>query len=346
MKHTIILSEKTTFNDALGELDKSGVGFLACVNSVNDLIGILTDGDVRRAILNGQSELKNIINSHPFTMSSQATKQEIIAKLIKLHRRHMPLINSEGKLDSVFYLDSVEFENKENSVVIMAGGLGSRLGKLTEHTPKPMLTVGGKPIIKHILEQFREQGFRKFIFCVNYKKEVIKDYFEDGSKFGVEISYVEEKKRLGTAGALSLISPKFEHPFFIINGDVMTNLDFSSFLEAHVLSKSDASMAVREFEHQIAYGVVETDELNNIIGLTEKPKVKYNINSGVYILSPKTLDLVPKDVFYDMPSLFENLISLDYNTKAYLIDDYWIDIGMEEQLNKANKDFSVNNESE
>ncbi|OBT09106.1 nucleotidyl transferase [Shewanella sp. UCD-FRSSP16_17] len=345
MKHTIKLNEKTTFNEAIGELDKAGVGFLACVNSDNVLIGILTDGDVRRAILNGESDLKNIINSNPFTMSSQANKQEIIAKLIKLHRRHMPLINTAGELDSVFYLDSVEFENKKNSVVIMAGGLGSRLGKLTEHTPKPMLTVGGKPILKHILEQFREQGFRNFIFCVNYKKEVIKDYFGDGSKLGVDISYVEEKKRLGTAGALSLIEHKLEHPFFIINGDVMTNLDFSSFLESHVSSKSFATMAVREFEHQIAYGVVETDDHSNIVGLTEKPTVKYNINSGVYILSPDTLDFVPQDVFYDMPSLFEDLISLDYNTKAYLIDDYWIDIGIEEQLNKANKDFSVNGES-
>ena len=323
----MILSSDSTFKEAIRIIDQNGNGFLAIVDNDNALIGILTDGDIRRAILDDKTELLDIINKEPVTMDNTATKQQVLHRLKELHRKHMPIIDEDGLLHDVITLDDEEFDLKPNWVVIMAGGLGSRLGELTKDTPKPMLMIGEKPMLEHIIEMFSSHGFTKFILSVNYKSEVIRDYFKDGTEFGVEIKYLEEAKRLGTGGALSLIDSEFHEPFFVTNGDIISSVDYEKLLDYHNKSSSSATMCVRRSSYQVPYGVIDIDNKNNIVDLKEKPKYNFLINSGVYVLSPEVLKFVPKDEYFDLPTLFALLKSEGYVNKSYEISDYWIDMG-------------------
>ncbi|HEC1794932.1 TPA: alcohol dehydrogenase, partial [Campylobacter lari] len=205
---------------------------------------------------------------------------------------------------------------------------------------KPMLKVGNKPILEIIIEKFKKQGFINFILCVNYKAEVIQDYFKDGKDFDVRISYIQENKRMGTAGALSLIENIGHEPFFVTNGDILTEVDYNSILEFHIANKSLATMGVRKYFYQIPYGVIVSNIKNQIVKIKEKPEQTFLINSGIYVLDPKILSYMPKNEFYDMPALFEDI--QESNKYAYLIEDYWIDIGRHDEYNKANMD--LNNE--
>lgn len=342
-KYSIILNDTTTLTDVVAAIDKGGIGFLALTDSEANLLGIVTDGDLRRSILKNTSNLTDIINFTPVTMKYDSKRSQIIEKLRTVHRRHMPLVDGD-KLVSVFVLDEPESCSYDNYVVVMAGGLGSRLGELTKETPKPMLKIGDRPILQHLVEQFRDQGFSKFIFCLNYKKEVIVEHFGDGKKFGVLIDYVVENERLGTAGALSLLrNYELTHPFFVINADVLTTLDFKALLDSHVSNSTIATMCVRTHDFTIPYGVVVTDSYNTIVDISEKPTHSYNVNAGIYVLDKNTLPFVPDNTFYDMPTLFSNLAKQGISTKIYQMNDYWVDIGKKEDLLKANQDISIGN---
>lgn len=339
MPDAFLLTPESTLLEAIKALDDAGIGFLAFIDDKKSLVGILTDGDLRRGILNQKTELLDIINTTPMTLLHDTAQVEIIAKLKSLHRRHMPLVDENNIFQRVFSLDDIEFISKDNVVVIMAGGLGTRLGDLTKDTPKPMLQVGDRPMLRHLVEQFRDQGFRQFIFCLNYKKEIIKDYFEDGTALGVKINYVVEEKRMGTAGALGLIKDALQQPFFVINADVLTNVDFNSLLDFHHKAENVATMCVRQFEQQVPYGVIETDEHNRITSLKEKPSFSFNVNAGVYTLAPQVLDYIPDDQFFDMPTLFEKLMVHQQRCSVFSLHDYWLDIGQKDDFNKANRDM-------
>jgi len=339
MNNTFILKDDSTFELAVEALDRTGLGFIAVVDETNLLLGILTDGDIRRSFLRKEFDLRSIINKNPEVMNETSSQQEIISRLKILHRRHMPLVNDKMQLKGVFSLDDITFVTRDNPVVIMAGGLGSRLGKLTKTTPKPMLNVGNRPMLQHLIEQFRDQGFRKFIFCVNYKKDIIRDYFSDGSTLGVKIEYIEEEKRLGTAGALSLINPRINVPFFVINADILVNIDFMQLLNFHLKSQSLATMCVREFQMQVPYGVINSNNNNKLLSLDEKPKITFDVNAGIYLLDPSVNTYIPKNQFFDMPSLFEILIDKELQTSVFQINDYWRDIGQREDLEQANADM-------
>ena len=328
----MFLSDKSTFKEAIKTLDKNGNGFLAIVDANNKLLGILTDGDIRRAFLDDKNELLDIINKNPLKMISEQSKQSVLYKLRESHKRHMPIVDNNGTLVDVVSLDEEEFDLKPNWVIIMAGGLGTRLGELTKDTPKPMLEVGNKPMLEHIIEMFVSQGFTKFMLSVNYKSEIIKQYFKDGNDFGVEIKYLEETKRLGTGGALSLIDIDLMEPFFVTNGDIITSIDYEKLLSYHIVNSSMSTMCVRKNSYQIPYGVVEKDANNNILDLKEKPKYEFLINTGIYVFSPHVLKYVPKDEFFDLPNLFKLLNKEGYVNKSYEIDDYWIDMGHPEDL--------------
>jgi len=339
VNNTFILKKDSTFELAVEALDRTGLGFIAVVDETNLLLGILTDGDIRRSFLRKEFDLHSIINTNPEVMNETSSQQEIISRLKTLHRRHMPLVNDKMQLKSVFSLDDITFVTRDNPVVIMAGGLGSRLGQLTKETPKPMLNVGDKPMLQHLIEQFREQGFRKFIFCVNYKKNIIRNYFSDGAKLGVKIKYIEEEKRLGTAGALSLIKPSINVPFFVINADILVNINFMQLLNFHLKSQSLATMCVREFQMQVPYGVINSNSNNDLISLDEKPEIIFDVNAGIYLLDPSVNVYIPKNTFFDMPSLFEILIDKGLQSSVFQINDYWRDIGQIEDLEQANADM-------
>lgn len=342
MKYTIKFDMNLNLNDAVKALDNSGVGFLAFVDNDNKLLGILTDGDLRRGVLNREMEVYKIINKEPIVMDYNTSKSEIIDRLKCLHRRHMPLVDSNNVLKSIFTLDEVQFFSRSNEIFIMAGGLGSRLGNLTKIIPKPMLTVGDRPILQHLVEQFRDQGFRNFTFCVNYKKEMIINFFGDGKKFGVRIKYIIEKEKLGTAGALSLVKDKPDDPFIVINADVLTSLNFEHLIESHIESRNLATMCIRKYSQEIPYGVIKSDCHSNIIGIEEKPSISFDVNTGIYVFDPSIINFVPLNKYFDMPTLFEVLLKEGVYCGVFELIDYWLDIGKVNDYKQANVDLNYN----
>ena len=225
-----------------------------------------------------------------------------------------------------------------NKVILMVGGLGTRLRPLTEDTPKPLLKVGGKPILETIIENFKKYGFKNFVFCVNYKAHMIEEYFGNGKKFGVNIEYVYEKERMGTAGALSLLNKVPNEPFFVMNGDLLTNINFEDMLRFHLEHNAIATMGVREYEYQVPFGVVNVKN-EKILSIDEKPIHKFFVSAGVYILDSSCINMIPKDKFYDMPTLFDDILKYNDNIVSFPIREYWLDIGRLDEYEKANVEY-------
>ena len=243
----LVLKASSSLEEAIKLLDDNGTGVLPVIDNSKKFLGLITDGDIRKAILNKNLDIEHIINRKPFKLNIKATKQQKMTYLKSIHRRHLPLVDDENKFIEMFSLNENDFNLKPNWVVVMAGGLGKRLGDLTKETPKPMLKVVNKPMIEHIIDFFISHGFTKFIFCVNYKANIIKDYFKDGKEFGVQIKYIEEKKRLGTGGALSLIDFELKDPFFVTNGDVLASLDYEDLLDFHKVNKFSKFVIIINF---------------------------------------------------------------------------------------------------
>jgi NDP-sugar pyrophosphorylase family protein len=221
----------------------------------------------------------------------------------------------------------------------MAGGLGTRLLPLTADTPKPMLPVGGKPILETVISQFIKHGYSKFIISLNYKGDSIKNHFGDGSQMGAEITYLQEEQRMGTAGSLGLL-PKFpKDPFFVMNADILTRVDFESLMDFHIMNGASATMCIREFGMEVPYGVVRLNR-DTIVSIEEKPVQQFYVNAGIYVLEPKVLELIPKGQPLDMTSLFEKTVEKGWSTLSFPIREYWMDIGKHEDFDRANQDFN------
>ena len=303
----------------------------------------MTDGDIRRGFLKGlniNSSIKSIIFKKPTVVRKNYSKEKLIKIALSKKIYQIPIVDKNGKLKGVHILDEIiQPKNKSNKVVIMAGGRGMRLRPLTKNIPKPMLKVGNKPILQIIIEKFKKSGYKNFVICVNYKSKMIKDFFGDGSKFGVKIEYIDEKKRMGTAGALSLFKLKPKKPFFVINGDLLTNLDFEKLIDFHHDHNSKATMCISEYNIKSPYGEVKLD-VENIITIAEKPVHKFFVNAGVYVLDPSCIDLVPKK-FYDMTSLFKKIIINKNKVVSFPIGEYWLDIGRFNDYKKANLEYNL-----
>jgi len=336
------MTEESTIRDALVTIDAGAVKFAIVVDSDDKLIGTLTDGDIRRAILDGKtldSSIKNVYFTKPTVVSVNNTKEEIINLCISKKIYQIPVVDKNGRVVSIDFLDELlKPEVHENKVILMVGGLGSRLRPLTENTPKPMLHVGGKPILQTIVEKFVSYGFVNIVMCVGYKSNAIQDFFNDGSQFGAHIEYILEDKRMGTAGALSILTSRPDLPFFVMNGDLLTNVNFEHLLEFHSANNSIATMCVREYDFQVPYGVVKMRQ-GEILAIEEKPVHKFFVSAGIYMLEPQCVELIPADEFYDMPTLFENLISLNKKTVSFPLREYWLDIGGLDEYEKANRDY-------
>jgi NDP-sugar pyrophosphorylase family protein len=227
---------------------------------------------------------------------------------------------------------------RDNWVVLMAGGLGSRLGELTRSCPKPLLRVGPQPILEIILERFIEHGFRQFFISINYKKEMIRDYFGDGSRWGVVIDYLEEYDRMGTAGSLALLPDRPAAPLLVMNGDLLTRVDFARALEFHYERDVQATMCVRKFSQTVPYGVVEVDQ-HHLLRIVEKPVEEYLVNAGIYVLDPDVLSLIPGGEYMDMTDLFRRVLQAGHTTAAFPFDDYWLDIGRMPDFQQACQDY-------
>lgn len=337
----IKINQNASIKEALKVIDKGAIKVAVVLSDDGLLLGMLNDGDIRRALLKGMSlgdSIAGIINKHPVVANINDTKERILelANEKKLHQ--IPII-SNGKLVGI--QDIREFlapKNKPNKVILMVGGLGTRLRPLTNDVPKPMLDVGNKPILHTIVENFAKYGYTDIIMCVNYKSEIIKEYFGNGDKFGVKIEYVLENQRMGTAGALSLLKEKPKDDFFVMNGDLLTNVNFEYLHEYHKDSNALASICIRKYEMQVPYGVVNV-RANKVTSIEEKPTQSFFVSAGIYMFSPIVLDFIPKGVFYDMPTLFSELLKHDFPIHPFPIREYWLDIGRMDEYRRANDEY-------
>jgi len=305
----ITLPPQTTIREALLNLDRSSMQIVLVADPQGRLLGTVTDGDVRRALLRGA------------TLDSR-----------------VEILDGEGRLVDLIHDKKDGTQQWSNPVVLMLGGLGMRLRPLTQKVPKPMLTVGDKPILETILEHVVAQGFNRFFFCINYLGEMIRDHFGDGSRWGVRIEYVEERQRMGTAGALGLLERPPEQDFLVMNGDLLTKVDLGALLSFHREHGHQATVCVREYRQQVPYGVMEMKG-TRITRLEEKPVSRHFVNAGIYALSPKTLQWIPEHRPYDMPQLLNELIMRRQTVGGFPLAEYWLDIGRLPDFEQAQADF-------
>jgi dTDP-glucose pyrophosphorylase len=339
----VIVYNSQTIKEALRTINNGAMKIAIVVDKEQKVLGTLTDGDIRRGLLDGlslDSSIDSLYFKTPTMANINESKESIIQKAISKKLYQIPIIDDQGRLVDIEDLATLlKTSNRRNTVILMAGGLGTRLKPLTEKIPKPLLKVGNKPILETIIENFIKYGFVNIIISVNYKANMIKEYFGDGSKYGISIQYIEETKRLGTAGALSLIENRPQEPFFVMNADLLTNINFSHLLDFHSFENAIATMCVREYDFQVPYGVVQTQG-SSITSIEEKPVQKFFVNAGIYTLSPQVFQYIPENQFYDMPTLFEDLIKKNLKTISFPVHEYWLDIGRIEEFEKANNEYN------
>jgi dTDP-glucose pyrophosphorylase len=338
----ICIKPTLSIEEAMGVINRGNVR-IACVVDVNNrLLGTLNDGDIRRGILKGKSlsdSINDVYHTNAIFADESTTKAKLLNLCLQKQINQIPIIDNNKKIVDLFVLnDPLSRKQHGNNVVLMVGGLGTRLRPLTENTPKPMLKVGGKPILQTIVEGFAKSGFTNISMCLGYKSNIIKNFFQDGGEFGVNIDYVVEDKRMGTAGALTLLTKKLDKPFFVMNGDLLTNVDYENMLDFHSSNDSKATMCVRKYDIEVPYGVVSTIN-EEITSIKEKPIHRFFVNAGIYLLEPGCVDLIPKGEFYDMPSLFDKLISNNEKVVSFPLKEYWIDIGQMDDFNQAHNDY-------
>jgi dTDP-glucose pyrophosphorylase len=337
-----LISENTPIREAIKVIDEGALQIALVVDANERLMGTITDGDVRRGILKGialEESAVLIMNAAPTVAHAQQSRDEILELLRQKSLHQVPVLDQDGHLVGLEVIeDLLRPQIKDNLVVIMAGGLGSRLGTLTSDCPKPMLHVGGKPILETIIEKFLEFGFHKFCLSVNYKAEMIKAHFGDGSKYGCSIDYLHEDEPLGTAGPLSLLPNRPASPILVINGDVLTKVDYNHLLSFHQEHNATATMCVREYDIQVPYGVVNVDA-HRFVSIEEKPVHKFFINAGIYILAPDALDMLAPGEHCDMPSLLNRVAQQEQETAVFPVREYWLDLGQIEDFNRAKGEY-------
>ncbi|MGH1429902.1 MAG: nucleotidyltransferase family protein [Neptuniibacter sp.] len=340
----VTISPQSTIRDALEIINNEALRISLVIDKCERLLGVVTDGDVRRGLLNGETLDKSvqcIMNTSPVTFSSGVDRQRVLNRMNELDILSIPIVEGD-KLVGLETLHGalVEQEKLENPVFIMAGGFGKRLRPLTNDCPKPMLNVGGRPILETLIRSFKQAGFRNFYISTHYMPDLIMKHFGDGTALGVKITYVHENEPLGTGGALGLLPNDLPArlPLIMMNGDVLTKVNFERLLEFHNQNGADATMCVREYDYQIPYGVVN-GEGSKVTSMVEKPIQSFFVNAGIYVLSPSVVDAVSKGQKIDMPSLLEQRVSQDNDVLMFPIHEYWLDIGRMEDFNRAQVDI-------
>jgi len=326
--------------DAMKLINQNAARIVLAVDEAGRLIGTATDGDIRRGLLAGvtlDSPLERVLHRDPVTIPPGTPNEQVLALMRDRQISQVPIVDKEGLVHGLSLVDNLarpEIHQGDTWVVLMVGGQGQRLRPLTNDTPKPMLSVGERPLLEIILGQLVDQGFTKFFFSVNYMADAIRDYFGDGAKLGVRIEYLEEKTRMGTAGALSLLPGMPEGPIIVMNGDLLTNVNFGHILSYHRSLGACATMGVREYDIKIDFGVVEVSE-GVITGLQEKPVHQFLINGGIYVLEPEVLAHIAEESYLDMPVLFQQLVDDEKKCVVFPIVEYWLDVGRRQDLDEA-----------
>lgn len=338
----VLMGPNATLRDALATIDAAGAQIALVVDSERRMLGTLSDGDIRRGLLRGldlSSSVSSAMHVNPTCLRVDEERQSILSAMRRCGLHQVPLVDSWGRVVGLEIVDDfLAAPTRENRVVIMAGGIGARLHELTQHTPKPMLKVGPRPLLETIVRAYADQGFVNFYFAVNYKADQIESHFGDGRAFGVHIAYLREKQRMGTAGALSLLEERPESPLVVTNADLLTKEDYGHILDRHIDSRADATMAVRDYEMQVPFGVVHERD-GKLEAIDEKPVHRYVVSAGMYVLSPQAVELVPPDCATDMPALFEAMVARGMSTRCHHTNGYWLDIGRIHDYERANMEF-------
>jgi dTDP-glucose pyrophosphorylase len=335
---TYCINSDATILDALKKLDASGLGICLVADIDGRLTGTLSDGDIRRALIKGASlscAVSAHVNRNFYAVSPCASRAEVLEIMQARKFSQIPIIDAAGKLKGLHLLHSLISQRvKDNWAVIMAGGKGTRLGKLTASIPKPMLKVAGRPILERIILHLIGHGIKNIFIAVNHLSNIIEDYFKDGSAWGCNIMYLREDEPLGSGGALSLLPSVAELPVILMNGDLIVETDLDSMLQFHEQNNYFATMGVHYYNHEVPFGCIEIEN-NRIVALEEKPLLSKVINAGVYVLSPDAVNSIPKNTFFPITTLFENALAEKSPCGAYYLDGDWMDVGQLEQLRQA-----------
>ena len=339
-----LLPNDATMQQAIRLLNDASLQIALVVTTDGRLVGTLTDGDIRRGLLRGlkmDDSVDSIVRREPLVVPPQMSHDTVL-QLMKTNKIHqLPVIDENRHVVGLHLIDQLLVPAlRANTMVIMAGGKGTRLRPHTEKCPKPMLQVAGKPMLEHIIKRAKGEGFEHFILAIHYLGHMIEDYFGDGSRWQVKIDYLREDSPLGTAGAISLLDPKPETPFIVSNGDVLTDIRYGELLDFHCRHEAAATMAVRLHEWEHPYGIVHTEGVD-IVGFEEKPVARSHINAGVYVLEPSVLNVLNDNEHCDMPTLFSRLQDNASRTIVYPMHEPWLDVGRVDDLNRANSENSA-----
>lgn len=344
---------ETPMHEAMRRLDSGGVGIVLVTDSGGCLLGTLTDGDIRRAILAGRgldtgvgaflADKNNPVYPEPVCMEAGASPERMLGVMQERRIRHLPVLDEQRRVvDLVLLEDLLPDETCEPlTAVVMAGGLGTRLRPLTSDTPKPMLDVGGRPLLERTIERLRGAGVHDVIVSTRYKAEVVEEHFNDGSRFGVNVRYLTEGRPLGTAGSLRLMD-RPAATMLVLNGDVLTNVDYRAMRRFHTDHAAALTVGVRKYEFSVPYGVVDCDGVH-VAGLREKPTYTSFVNAGVYLLEPTAFDHLGEaaDGPFNMTDLIERLVAAGESVVSFPIHEYWLDIGRHEDYEKARQDVAA-----
>jgi dTDP-glucose pyrophosphorylase len=341
----VLVPEGATLREVLEQITRSGKQIALVVDAESRLLGLVTDGDLRKSILRGlslEAKVDEAMNRSPVVGAQGLPAAEALALMRGRRIRHLPLLDSRGRVVDLLIFDDLlaPLPPLTNRVVIMAGGEGKRLRPLTESTPKPLLSVGGRPILEILIEHLRQSGLADIVIALHHKPEMIREHLGDGRRLGVRLEYVEEPAPLGTMGALTLLRDRLDSSFFVVNGDIVTRCDFRAMWDFH-RSQPHVAMTVGVSLHQveIPYGefTVKGDRVTNV---EEKPRKEFPVNAGIYVLDPSVLDAIPPSRYFDATDLIRVLLAESKPVAAYPIREYWLDVGRQDDLDRANRDLA------
>lgn len=337
-----LVAPEASLESAITTMDRSALRIAIVVDGEGQLLGTLTDGDVRRALLRHlpmSTRVRDVMCTTPQRAQAGWGRERILALMQEHELLQVPIVDPSDRVVGLETLHGVlERRVRNNPVFVMAGGFGTRLHPLTHDCPKPMLHVGDRPILQIILERLIEKGFHRFFFSTHFMPEVIRDHFGNGSKWGVSIDYVHEAEPLGTGGALGLLPmDQIDLPLLLVNGDLLTTLDYPGLLDFHAASGGAATMCVGQYEHQVPYGVIESAG-SRLVSMVEKPTQRAFINAGIYVLSPEFVRGVPASTRVDMPTLLTKVLAAGGQVSVFPIHEYWLDIGRLEDFHRAQQD--------
>ena len=336
----ILISPMQTIGEVLKVIDGEALKLALVVDTEGQLLGTVSDGDIRRALIKKfrlTNVISKIMNTAPTVADSSMSNAQILELMNAKQLHSIPIID-DGIIVGLETIHGLTKKTKyDNPVFLMAGGFGTRLKPLTDNCPKPLLKVGDKPILETVLLRFIKSGFHNFYISTHYLPKMIQEYFGDGTKWGVSINYVHEEQPLGTGGALGLLPNSLpDLPIIVMNGDVLTKIDVEALLKFHNENNADATMSVREYEYQVPFGVIESYG-HRIKSMVEKPIQRFHVNAGIYVIGREIIDSVDQNEAVDMPSLLEKY--LDSNVLMFTFHEYWLDIGRIDDFHRAQIDI-------